>query len=62
MANRILETVKGYENAVRELKCFATSWGEINGRPMTIKPLEACLNINTAESGADEIYQIETCW
>jgi hypothetical protein len=78
MSNRILVTVKGYENAVKEIALYAESFNNINGAGrmvFTETKLEVwdeegsgeffkavCLNMNTAESCADEIWQIETCW
>ena len=78
MRNRILETVKGYESAVAEIKIRSTTFNDLNGAGrMIVEPsgLSAwdnegsgeffkarCLNINQAESCAEEIYQIETCW
>ena len=78
MANRILETIKGYDNVRPAIQAYVRGWNDCNGENrMEIEPngLEAydsegsgeffkaeCLNINEAESGADEIWQIETGW
>jgi hypothetical protein len=78
MANRILETIKGRDEAIKAIRSWAASFNEINGADrMFISPSglcaaddegsgefykAVCLNINEAESCATEIYQIETCW
>lgn len=77
MANRILETVKGYENTIKDINDRVTCWNDLNGdnRMVFVNNLEAhdnegsgeffiavCLNVNEAESNSEEIYQIQTCW
>jgi hypothetical protein len=78
MSNRILATVTGYENAIKEVASYAKYFNDLNGANrmvLTESKLEAwdnegsgefyqavCLNINEAEDCASEIYQIQTCW
>lgn len=78
MSNRVLATVTGYENAIKEVASYVACFNDLNGANrmvLTASKLEAwddegsgefvqavCLNINEAEDCASEIYQIQTCW
>ena len=77
-ANRILETIKGYDNVRPAIKVWVANWNSCNGEGRMLissNGLEAfddegsgefyraiCINCNEAESCADEIWQIETTW
>jgi len=78
MKNRVLETVIGYEKAVSAIASWVASWNDSNGAGRMIidaNKLEShdqegsgefytavCTNLNAAQSCADEIYEIQTCW
>jgi len=77
MSTRLLETITGYDKADKAMSLAVNSWNECNGAGRMVRDTFSraddsegggefyelvWLNPDTAQSMAEEIYELRTCW